>query len=120
MAKTKKRKKILDDDEDWVPGGKKKKEPNKKTDKHAGESCFIHCTHSNEALTKLPSLESWEKLLEAARLRGDEKVLQLESSASTSENNDYPVIYYHNSCRKNYTHRKALNVILAKVSFFSF
>ena len=120
MAKTKKRKKILDDDEDWVPGGKKKKEPNKKTGRHAGESCFIHCTHSNEALTKLPSLESWEKLLEAARLRGDEKVLQLESSASTSENNDYPVIYYHNSCRKNYTHRKALNVILAKVSSFSF
>lgn len=113
MPKSKKRKKS-DDDEDWFPEGKKRNKRNKKSDKHTRESCFIHCTDSDEMLTKLPSLESWKKLLEAARTRGDEKVIKLEPSSSTSK--DYPVIYYHLRCRNVYTHKKTLNTTASKVS----
>lgn len=115
MPKSKKRKKI-DDDEDWVPEGKRKKPPNKKTDKYSGENCFIHMIDTDENLTKLPSHESWEKLLHAARIRGDEKVLQLESSSSTSDAKEYPTIFYHLSCRHSYTHKKSLETI-SKVSY---
>ena len=55
---SKKRKK--DDDEDWIPESKRKKSAPKKKSKYPGESCFIHITDSDEDLTKLPSLESWE------------------------------------------------------------
>ena len=114
MGKTSKRKK-KDDDEDWDPKGKRKKEVCKKKNKHPGESCFIHCTDSNEDLTKLPSLESWEKLLNAAQIRQDENVLQLASSSSGDEDSTYPEIYYHLKCRNAYTHWKTLET-LSKVS----
>lgn len=113
MSKTNKRVNS-DDDEDWDPRGKRKKKVNKTKDTHAMETCFIHCTASNENLTKLPSLESWEKLLKSAHIRQDQKVLDLEASFIADET-EYPVIYYHLKCRNTYTHWKILNTI-SKVS----
>ena len=116
MPKTNKKKKT-DDDEDWEPTGKKKKEVSKKKNKYAGESCFIHIMDTNENLTKLPSLESWNKLLEAARIRKDENVIQLDPQLTTDGSNECPSIYYHLKCRNAYTHWKNLDR-LSKVSVF--
>lgn len=118
MPKINKKKK-KDDDEDWEPTGKRKKEVLKKKKKYAGESCFIHITNSNEDLTKLPSFESWEKLLEAARIRKDENVLQFNTQLTSDGSNEYPAIYYHLKCRNAYTHWKNL-AKLSKVSIFKY
>ena len=71
----KKKRKLEDrDDEEWNPKGKT---PVSKKKKYADESCFIHCTNSSETLVKLPTLESWKKPLKAAKVRENDKVLEL-------------------------------------------
>ena len=39
--------------------------------------CLIHCTDSEEKLTKLNSLPSWETLVNAARIRKFEPILKI-------------------------------------------
>ena len=107
MPKTGKRKSRDDDDDDWDPNGKSKKICKKKNNQE-GEACFIHCSESNEKMTKVPSLESWQKLLKAAKIRKDEKVIQLASSFNDDENG-YPIIYYHLKCRNKYTHKGTMD-----------
>ena len=101
------------EDDEWNPKQKGKKECKKKN-KYIGESCFIHCTESNEGLTKLPSLESWEKLLKVAKVRQNEKLLLLAKSITNED--EYPVIYYHLKCRNTFTHKGTLDAI-SKVSY---
>ena len=100
------------EDDEWNPNQKGKKECKKKN-KYIAESCFIHCTESNEGLTKLLSLESW-KLLKAATVRQDEKLLQLAKSITNED--EYPLIYYHLKCRNMFTHKGTLDAI-SKVSY---
>ena len=103
-----KRRKLNDDEEEEWNSKMEGKASGSKKKKYAGETCFIHCTNSNEPLVKLPTLESWKKLLEAAQVRENEKVLEL---AKETEAEDIPIIYYHMKCRKAFTHDKSLQVI---------
>lgn len=90
------KKRKFNDDEEWNSKVEGKVSIKKK---YVDESCFIHCTGSNEVLVKLPTLNSWRKLLEAARIREHGKVLELSRSTDPKE---IPIIFYHmNSVEKH-------------------
>ena len=65
-----KKKKRNEEDLDWLPTPAFKKAPK------GDQFCIIHCSDSNEALTTIPSLESWKKLLEAAKVQNHKKSWQ--------------------------------------------
>ena len=56
--------------------GQSERQSKSKTDMH----CIIHCTDSTEKLVMLPSMESWKKLIEAAKIRQNQTVLNLAES----------------------------------------
>ena len=60
------------EDDEWIPGQSERLSKSK-TDMH----CIIHCTDSTEKLVMLPSMESWNKLIEAAKIRQNQTVLNL-------------------------------------------
>ena len=94
------------EDQEWVPGPSKRPKKSKNTNQ-----CIIHCTDSTDELVKLPSAESWNKLLEAALIRKDERVTKL---AETLNEGEKPDIEYHMKCRKSYTHKGSLELIQNK------
>ena len=94
-----------DDDIDWKPVSNK---PPKKD----STVCFIHCTDAEDDLKLLSSAEKWRKLLNAAELRNDEKVLDLAGSCQSE--NDFPKMHFHNRCWKVYTHSSTLESLSAK------
>lgn len=73
------------------------------------KSCVI-CSREapNAALVSPRDLSSWDTLLEPARIRAFELILQLSSSDDT-----LPKISHHRECRNTFTHKKDLNCIWA-------
>ena len=61
-------KKVDKDDNEWELSP---------TAKSNCEACIIHCTKSTETLTQLPSIESWTSLLDAARIRQHQPLLEI-------------------------------------------
>ena len=74
-----KRKKKEDEDPGWTPSSSKTKKKDNKG------NCIIHCCDSNEPLTTLPSSDSWKNLLQAAEIRGDERILRLKEGLKDDE-----------------------------------
>ena len=103
---SKKVKKKENDDDEFIPGPSKYL-PKNKTEMH----CIIHCTDSIEELVMLPSIESWKKLLEAAKIRQNQTVVNL---AESTNEGDLPRVQYHMKCRKAFTHKGSLEVIKNK------
>ena len=73
-----------EDDDEWIPGPSKHL-PKSKTEMR----CIIHCTDSAEELVMLPSIESWKKLLEAAKIRQNHTVVNL---AESTNEGDLPIV----------------------------
>ena len=94
-----KRKKKEDEDPGWTPSSSKTKKKDNKG------NCIIHCCDSNEPLTTLPSSDSWKNLLQAAEIRGDERILRLKEGLKDGE---FPKLQYHLQCRKKFTHKNEL------------
>ena len=86
-----KRKKKENEDPDWTPSSSKTKKKDNKGD------CIIHCCNSNDPLTTLPSSDSWKSLLQAAKIRSDERILSLKEGLKDGE---FPKLQYHLQCRK--------------------
>ena len=103
MPKKLKKKK---EDEEWTPGPSKRLSKSK-TEMH----CIIHCTDSTEELVMLPSMESWKKLLDAAKIRENQTVINL---AESTNEGDLPRVQYHMKCGKAFTHKGSLEVIQNK------
>ena len=106
MSAKKKRK---EEDVDWKQPCASKKPA--KEDRN-NTKCIIHCTDSKEDLSSLPSSECWKRLLEAAKIRDDKRVLEIAESLESEE--DLPNIQYHNRCRRVYTHSGTLERISKK------
>ena len=104
----KKRKKQKEDDPDWTPSSSSKTKIKRKD---AGNCIFGNCSNSEENLTKLPSLESWTKLLHAAEIRRHENLLNI---AENVKDNEFPDIQYHLQCRKIFTNKSTLEDIVKK------
>ena len=73
--------------------------------------CIIHCTDSTEKLVMLPSMESWKKLIEAAKIRQNQTILNL---AESTDEGEMPRVKYHVECGKAFTHKGSLEVIKNK------
>ena len=63
-----------DENTDWKPTPKKKKV----------EDCVIHCSNNPGKLITVKSDKKWTEILEAAKILGDEKVIEIESKQSES------------------------------------
>src|SRR6218665_2035881 len=78
------------------------------------QRCWVHSKSSDEDLhsnLKTPrDLESWQTLLNAARIRKCSEVLEL---AANTSHDVVPNIYYHSQCRKIFTMKCLLEGILA-------
>ena len=71
-----------------------------------------YCTDSKGALSSLPSSQFWKRILEAAKIRDDKRVLEISESLEFEE--DFPNIQYRNRCRRKYTHSGTLERISNK------
>ena len=98
-----KKKKRNEEDPDWLPTLVFKKAPNE------DQFCIIHYSDSNEALTTIPSLESWKKLLEVAKVQNHKKVLAIAESLDDGET---LTLQYHKRCRNIFTNKRTLEEIL--------
>ncbi len=65
--------------------------------------CIIHCTNDNGKLVSPQSVESWNTLVRAARIRKHGPILQL---AEETAEGDIPEVYYHRRCRSSFTLKK--------------
>ena len=95
------------EDSDWQPNVSAK---NPKENSNSG-ICIIHCTDAKDPLTSLSSSATWTKLLEVAKLRNDERVLEIAKSLRSEE---FPNIKYHERCKKVYTHSGTLERLSKK------
>ena len=75
--------------------------------------CIIHCTNDNEKLVSPQSVESWNTLVRAARIRKHSPILQL---AEETAEGDIPEVYYHRRCRSSFTLKKSLDSLQAEAS----
>ena len=96
------RKSKANNGEEWVPGALKKSES------HTAEKCIIHCSDSNEKLSRLQLYESWKVLLDAAKTRKYQPLLE---KALTVSENEMPNIVYHRRCRSIFTLKDTLKRI---------
>ena len=69
------------------------------------ECCIHHDSVKETKIVELSSLESWKKLLAAAKIRCDENVLSI---AKDTPANTFPSIKYHKSCRSLFVNNKSL------------
>ena len=92
----------VNDEKEWAPG------PLKKTENNSTEKYIINCSNSNENLIKLQSYESWEVLLDAAKIRQHQAVLE---KASVVPENEVPDTLYHSRCRSIFTLKDTLKRI---------
>ena len=79
--------------------------PKKKGRLSTPSDCLIHCTNSTGALVTLDSLESWQTLLNAARIRNHLRILEIEEE---NHGKDFPFIQYHRDCRSIFTMKRDL------------
>ena len=79
----------------------------------ASVDCIIHCTNDNEKLVSPQSVESWNTLVRAARIRKHSPILQL---AEETAEGDIPQVYYHRRCRSSFTMKKSLDSLQAETS----
>ena len=79
--------------------------PKKKKRLSAPRDCMIHCTNSTDALVTLESMESWQTLLNAARIRNYQRLLELSQE---DHGNDVPFVQYHRTCRSVFTMKRDL------------
>ena len=65
------------------------------------EECFLHypSVDVNEKLLSLSSVDSWNTILNAAKIRNNEKVIRLQESVNEGY---YPGIKFHKTCRSVY------------------
>ena len=68
--------------------------------------CIIHCTSTEGQLSKLSGYESWLTLLEAAKHRNFEPILE---ASRLLVDHEIPNIWYHRSCRSVFTLKKNLD-----------
>ena len=106
MPPKKKRKK---EDVDWTPHCASKNLAKEGSNNVKG---IIHCTDSKEALSSLPSSQFWKRTLEAAKIRGGKRFLEIAESLKSEKY--FPNTQYHNRCKKVYTHSGTLERISNK------
>ena len=77
------------------------------------EDCFFHydSVGVNEKLLLLSSADAWNTILNAAKIRNNEKVFKLQASVSEGE---YPRIKFHKSCRSMFTMKRDLDKLKSK------
>ena len=80
-----------------------------KEDKNKAK-CIVHCTDLKEALSSMPLSQFRKRILEAAKIRVDKRVLEIAESLESEE--DFPNIQYHNRCRRVYIHSGTLERVL--------
>ena len=68
--------------------------------------CHYYSVNKNELLVTLSNIEAWNTLLNAARIRQHSKILNLVGS---EQENGYPVVKYHKSCRAIFTLKRKLD-----------
>ncbi len=75
--------------------------------------CIIHCCDDEEGsrLVSPQSLDSWNSLVNAARIGKDAPILDLMKELAEEE---IPSIYYHRKCRSIFTMKKLLETITKK------
>ena len=69
---------------------------------------LCHCSsiNKNEPLVTLSNTEAWNTLLNAVQIRQHSKILNLVGS---EQENGYPVVKYHKSCREMFTLKRNLD-----------
>ena len=74
------------------------------------DTCFLHYESVNkcEKLLSLSSENAWKTIFEAAKVRGNEKVLPLEKDVKKG---NFPSIKFHKSCRSMFTIKRDLDKI---------
>ena len=70
--------------------------------------CTIHCTNSADALVTLESMESWKTLLHAARIRNNQRILEVSKEY---DGKGVPFFQYHRNCRSVFTMKRDLEKI---------
>ena len=69
------------------------------------EECFLHYTSvgTEEKLLSLRSTSAWDTILNAARIRKNEKAIALAVCFNETE---YPQIRFHKTCRSMFTMKR--------------
>ena len=62
--------------------------------------CIIHCTDDDNQLVAPQSLDSWETLLNAAKIRKHVPLLEVVKTAFLGQ---IPQIFYHRKCHSYFT-----------------
>ena len=106
------KKSSIDSDDEWKPG----KEKEAKNKISSSDCCVIHCSDSTKTLSKLQSHDSWIALLNGAKIRNYQPILDLEPNLAKGE---LPDILYNRRCRNIFTLKDSLNRIqgTTKVGF---
>ena len=73
--------------------------------------CLIHCADSEEKLTKVNSLPSWETLGNAAPIRKFEPIFKILEETEPDILQD---IWYHHKCRSSFTIKNICSVLQRK------
>ena len=79
--------------------------------------CIIHQQTSkddeDEHLVNPKDYDSWQTLLEAAKVRNHTPILDI---AKDLRENDVPTIHYHRKCRSLFTMKRELDTLKRKVN----
>ena len=70
--------------------------------------CIINCTSSTDALVTLESMKSWKTLLHAARIRNNQRILEVSKEY---DGKGVPFVQYHRNCRSVFTMKRDLEKI---------
>ena len=95
-------KKVDKDDDEWEVSPRAKS---------SCEACIIHCTKSTEKLTQLVSIESWKSLLNTARIRQHQSILEI---VARTKEGYVPHLQYHRKCRNLFAKKGMLDRITKK------
>ena len=79
------------------------------------KECVIHMTRSDDDdhLVSPQNYTSWLTLLEAAKVRNHEHIINV---AEGLEGNEVPEIFYHRKCRSLFTMKRDLNILKRKAN----
>ena len=95
---------LIDRDDEWKPG----KEEEAKNKIFSLNCCIIYCSDSTETLSKFHSHDSWIALLNVAKIRNYQVILDVEPKLAKGK---VPNILYHRRCRRIFTLKDSLNRI---------
>ena len=72
------------------------------------EECIIHheSVKKEEKLVSIQDVESWNTLLNAAKIRNYQPIVAI---AANTEENEIPNVHYHRTCRSLFTMKKSLD-----------